>query len=200
MKTNDWLRRLFGLILSALALLVVVKDPALAKGPADKVTVNGPGLKREIAITDAQDLQALSMGQLVDFNNPVAAPGEIGPGYELTRYYEDKANFIAFDHVRYHPDPADGRGYVFYIGLVNGWSEYDGKWFHATTQGEQALQRILAENGVQLDQAAWPVALLILAGNAEQHAIWLVALGGAAILTAGLLYARREQSRTRRGG
>jgi hypothetical protein len=200
MKTNDRLRRLFALTLGALALLVVVKDPALAGGPADKVTVNGPGLKREIEITDAQDLQALSVGQLADFNNPIAAPGEIGPGYELTRYYEDKANFIAFDHVRYHPDPADGRGYVFYMGLLNGWSEYDGKWFHATTQGEQVLQRILAENGVRLDQAAWPLSLPFLAGNVEQHAIWLVALTGAAILTAAWLDVRREQGRVRRGG
>ncbi|MEJ2558519.1 MAG: hypothetical protein P8186_20355 [Anaerolineae bacterium] len=197
MKTNNWLRRLFGLILSALALLVVVRDPTLAKGPADKVTVNGPGLKREIEITHSQDLQALSVGQLEDFKNPIAAPSEVGPGYELTRYYKDKTNFIAFDHVRYHPDPAGGRGYVIYLGLTNGWSEYDGQWFRATAQGEQALQRILAENGVRLDQAAWPVPLPILAGNAEQHAIWLIALTGAAILTAGWLYVRREQSRAR---
>jgi hypothetical protein len=37
MKTNDRLHRLFSLIFSALVLLVVVRDPALAKGPAGKV-------------------------------------------------------------------------------------------------------------------------------------------------------------------
>jgi hypothetical protein len=200
MKTNNWLRRLFGLILSALALLVVIRDPAMAKGPADKVTVNGPGLKREIEVTAAGALQALSIGQLEDFKSPIAAPSEVGPGYELTRYYKDKGDFIAFDHVRYHPDPAGGRGYVIYLGLTNGRSEYDGQWFRATAQGEQALQHLLTENGVRQGRAAWPVPLPFLAGNAEQHAIWLIALTGAAILTAGWLYVRRQQSRARRGG
>lgn len=155
MKTNGWLRQLFVLILGALVLLVVIRDPSLAKGPADKVTINGPGLKREIEITDAQALQALSTGQFEDFKSSIAAPTEVGPGYELVRYYTSGTNLIAFDHVSYHPNPAGGRGYVFYIGLVNGWSEYDGKWFRATMQGEQILQRILAENGVQLKMFLW---------------------------------------------
>lgn len=179
MRTSDWLRRLFVLTLGALALLIIVRDAAMAKGPADKVTINGTELTEEIEVAAAEALQALSIGQLEDFKSPIAAPSEVGPGYEVTRYYKDGANFIAIDHVRYHPDPAGGRGYVFYIGLVNGWSQYDGKWFRATAQGEQALQRILAENGGRLDQAAWPVPLLFLARNAEQHAIWLVALGSA---------------------
>jgi hypothetical protein len=32
--------------------------------------------------------------------------------------------------------------------VVEGWSEYDGKWFLATTRNKATIQGILAENGM----------------------------------------------------
>lgn len=143
-------------LLGLLALLVPAAGLSLAKGPADKVTIDGPGLTSEIEVTETVLLSALSIGQLEDFGRPSATPRDPGPGYELTRYFKDRAGFQAFDRVRYYPNAAGGGGYIFYEGIVNGWSEYDGRWFRASVAGDQVMRRLLAENGVRLDRALPP--------------------------------------------
>ena len=52
--------------------------------------------------------------------------------------------YFPFDQVVYFPDPEGGRGSIFYGGIVNGSSEYDGKWFRASQEGEAALRAALA--------------------------------------------------------
>jgi hypothetical protein len=48
--------------------------------------------------------------------------------------------------MHYYPSNTDTGGYVFYDGLIDGSSEYDGKWYIASTEGDLAFRRILATN------------------------------------------------------
>lgn len=127
---------------------LLITQAALAKGPPQKITISGGDLLHEIEITgDEAMLNALAMMSLEDYRTltPDAPENISGDGYLITRYYEvSSGRFVAFDEVRYFPDPDGGRGYLNYVGIVNGSSEYDGKWFRPSASGEAALQSLLA--------------------------------------------------------
>jgi hypothetical protein len=60
--------RAFGrLLLLVLLSTLAVAALALAKGPPDKATISGPGLKGEVEITDPGSLAYLGLGALGDF-------------------------------------------------------------------------------------------------------------------------------------
>lgn len=131
-------------ILVGLLVSLLLAQSALAKGPPQKITISGGDLPGEIEIiNDESTLNALAMMQLEDHRTltPDAPENISGDGYLITRYYEvSSGRYVAFDEVRYYPNPDGGRGYLNYVGLVNGSSEYDGKWFRPSASGEAALQ------------------------------------------------------------
>lgn len=132
-----------------IACLLMVAFPALAKGPAHHIVISGGDLDAEIVITESYLLTPISMAMLEEFPNAVEAPVGITAesGYQLKRYFRTNGGeYMQFDSVRYVPDPDGGRGHIFYEGIHNGWSEYDGKWFLATAEGESALQDILRKD------------------------------------------------------
>jgi hypothetical protein len=135
-------------LLILLIVALVLAQTALAKGPPQKVTISGGDLAGEIEITDDETvLNALSMMTLEDYDTLTAeAPeGISGDGFLITRFYEDPpGRYFPFDQVRYYPDPEGRRGYLFYVGIVNGSSEYDGMWFRASEAGEAVLIDVLA--------------------------------------------------------
>jgi hypothetical protein len=139
----------------ALALLLVLTQAAWAKGPPQKITISGEGLAQEIVITDDETtLNALAMMALEDYDTLTAdAPeGMSGEGYLLTRFYEDSPDhFIPFDQVRYFRSPEGGRGYIQYIGIIGGSSEYDGMWYRPTPEGEAMLQAVLVRQELKQD-------------------------------------------------
>jgi hypothetical protein len=145
------LRRTFIWVLIAAALLLPA-SAVMAKGRADMISIVGPGLDGKLNIQDAEIVHNLSIGQFEDFGSPVEAPDDAGPAYEMTRYFKDEGNYVAFDRVRYHPGASGSPGYVYYIGIDNGWTGYDGKWFLVTDEGEQTMQAVLAQNSVELGQ------------------------------------------------
>jgi hypothetical protein len=61
------------------------------------------------------------------FQDRTEAPVNPGIGYEITRYYVEGSRESAFDKLHYYPET----GFVYYDGIVNGSSEYDGKWYTA---------------------------------------------------------------------
>lgn len=149
--------------------LLLPAGAALAKGPSDMIAVVGPGLDGKVQVKDTDLVVALSIGQLEDLSTPVDAPANPGPAYEITRYFEYEGNYVAFDRVRYHPGTGDSPGYVYYVGIDNGWSGLDGKWFRATPDGEQAMRSVLSANGVQAtqwSQSAWGTLALVASGVA----------------------------------
>jgi hypothetical protein len=143
-----------------------------AKGPADRITIIGPGLNGEVVIQDRATLDALSMAALEDFLAPVPdIPESLGFGYELTRFYKvDDNRYIPFDRATYYPDRSGQGGYVLYQGIVNGSSGYDGRWFAAHPASDAVMRRVLADNGVVLaDETLAQPMLLLAQANGTLH-------------------------------
>ena len=117
------IRIAFGL---ALLLTLINSIAVAAKGGFSFISISGPNLKDEVRATDSaltDDFFAFADFYL----NKVEAPVDPGRGYEITRYYVDGSREIAFDHLHYYPDA----GFVYYDGIINGSSEYDGEWYTA---------------------------------------------------------------------
>jgi len=139
------LRRVwFAGVLAAAALALLVA-PGLAKGPPQKVTIEGPGLAVPIEITDPATLESLGMTMLEDVDSKISGPGTLSAVYLVTRYYQDGARYIPFDQVLYARQAESDRPLVYYVGIVNGWSEFDGRWFNATADGAAAMESVLGK-------------------------------------------------------
>jgi hypothetical protein len=121
----------------ALLATLMISITAFAKGNFAFVSIVGPNLKETVRSTDP----ALTMDFLAffDFSNRVEAPKESGAGYLVTRYYVDNDRETAFDQLHYYPDT----GLVYYDGIVNGGSEYDGKWYTAKPEIKAAFEKAL---------------------------------------------------------
>ena len=81
------------------------------------------------------------MAALEIFPDSIEPPQVTGKGYALARAFKNGDTYRTFDVVLYYP--AGERGYVFYVGIENGWSEYDGKWFEASEAGNEAMNKII---------------------------------------------------------
>jgi WD40 repeat protein len=132
-----------------LAVVMLAAHVTLAKGAWGKVTITGQGLSEAIEVTDPQLLDSLSLGMFQDTaSGAIQTPQVAGGSYELLRGWDENGKFVPFDRVHYYADPEGGTGYLYYDGLVNGWSEFDHHWYRVTKAGEAAMQQIFAENGV----------------------------------------------------
>lgn len=129
-----------------------------AQGNFDYLAVKGPGITGEINITNPAltgDFFAFA-----DFTQgEVPAPADPGQGYQVVRVYvetvDGKPSPTPFDQLHYYPYT----GYVYYDGLVNGSSEYDGKWYAANLSAEEPFRAALAERA----RLTWvPLAALIV--------------------------------------
>ena len=122
------------LLLSALSL-----TSAFAKGGFDYISIAGPSLKQEVRISDpalTEDFFTFSNF----YEDRTEAPSDPGEGYEILRYYVDGNSAIAFDRLHYYP----GSGFVFYDGIENGGSEYDGGWYVANPEIKPVFESALA--------------------------------------------------------
>ena len=76
------------------------------------------------------------------------------------------------DRLRYVPLGSTQLGCIFHEGLINGSSEYDGKWFPTTPAGDEVMKRIMAstpstpQTGVSPLAAAASALVLLVAGFA----------------------------------
>lgn len=113
----------FIVALSALLLTTLV---AGAKGGFDFLTITGPGLEEPVRLEHyalVTDFFAFANF----FEDRTTAPADPGPGYEITRHYTEGIGDVIFDRLHYYPES----GFVFYDGIENGESEYDGEWYTA---------------------------------------------------------------------
>ena len=125
----------FGL---AFLFILITSITAFAKGGFSFISITGPNLKDEVRATDSvltEDFFAFADF----FRDRTKAPTEPGTGYEITRYYIDGSREIAFDSLQYYPDT----GFVYYDGIVNGSSEYDGEWYTAKSEIKDAFEKVL---------------------------------------------------------
>ncbi|MBI2332918.1 MAG: hypothetical protein HYU84_12300 [Chloroflexi bacterium] len=154
------IRKYFVLLL-ALGILVPTMF-VFAKGEFDYIAIKGPGITGEIDVTDpalTQDFFAFA-----DFTKgEIAAPADAGQGYQIVRVYveftDSKPKDLPFDQLHYYPYT----GYVYYDGLVDGSSEYDGKWYAANPSAEKPFRSVLVQRAL-LAWIPFGVLVIILAG------------------------------------
>lgn len=124
----------------ALLLTILIFTTVDAKGNFSFITVQGPDMKAPVRVTDP----ALTTDwfAFADFpRGTVDAPTSPGAAYEITRYYIDHNREQAFDRLHYYSDT----GFVYYDGIVGGWSEYDGKWYAAQPGIEVTFKNALVK-------------------------------------------------------
>ena len=122
----------------ALLVTLVTASAAFAKGGFSFISITGGNLKEELRVT-GHDLTT-DFFAFADFSRDrTKAPTEPGPGYEITRYYVDGKRETAFDRLHYYPET----GFVYYDGIVNGSSEYDGEWYTAKPGIRKAFESVL---------------------------------------------------------
>ena len=150
------MKKIFALLL---ALMVLVPTAAFAKGEFDYITVKGPGIVGEIDVTNpalTQDFFAFA-----DFTQgEIPVPIDPGQGYQIVRVYveftDSKPKDLPFDQLHYYPYT----GYVYYDGVVEGSSEYDGKWYAANPTAEAPIRNVLFQRAL----LAWiPFGVLVVA-------------------------------------
>lgn len=131
----------------ALLVTLMISIPAFAKGNFAFISIAGPNLTETVRSTDP----ALTTDFLAffDFSDRVDVPKEPGPGYLVTRYYIDGSHETPFDQLHYYP----AAGLVYYDGIVNGGSEYDGKWYTARPEIRAAFEKALPGDGKSIEPA-----------------------------------------------
>ena len=123
----------------ALLLGLISSVPVFAKGGFDFITIAGPNLKEAVCITDTALTE--DFFTFADFHEArTTVPADPGEGYEILRYYVDGNGAIAFDRLHYYPQS----GFVFYDGIENGESEYDGGWYVANPEIKPVFESALA--------------------------------------------------------
>lgn len=109
-----------------LAAILIVSVTASAKGGFDFITISGPNLKEALHVTDTSLTE--DFFTFANFyEDKTEAPADPGQGYEITRHYVQGVSDVVFDRLHYYPET----GFVFYDGIENGDSEYDGEWYAA---------------------------------------------------------------------
>jgi len=128
------------------AILMMSTSTALAKGGFDFITIAGPNLKEAVRVTDT-DLTINFFTFANFYEDRSKAPADPGEGYEITRHYAQGNGDVIFDRLHYYPET----GYVFYDGIENGESEYDGAWYTADPKIRPVFESALA---IQIGSAA----------------------------------------------
>lgn len=149
------MKKIFALLF---ALAALAPSAAFANGGFDYITVEGPGIIGEINVTNP----ALTEDFLVfaDFSQGEAPPPvDPGQGYQIARVYveftDEKPKDLPFDLLHYYPYT----GYVYYDGVLEGSSEYDGKWYIANPAAEAPIRNVLFQRAL----LAWvPFGVLVV--------------------------------------
>ncbi len=167
----------------ALAMALMAISLASAKGSFTTVVIMGLGTGELRIVSDPGLEGFFALSDFTNGSKEATNPGStFADSYELTRIGEgEDRRLFAIDRLRYVPPGSEEHGYIFYEGLINGSSEYDGRWFLATPAGDEVMKRILSSPPSTPLPGIHPVAAGALA---------LVVL--VAGFTAGISYQRRR--------
>ena len=138
----------------ALVALLITSTTTFAKGGFDFITITGPNLKEAVRVTDTSlTTDFFSFANF--YEDKTKTPEDPGEGYEITRHYEQGVTDVIFDRLHYYPES----GFVFYDGIENGDSEYDGKWYTANPETKPAFETALSvQTGPAAAEKNQPVA------------------------------------------
>lgn len=126
-------------IACALTALLVTPIGAFAKGGFDFITIAGSNRKESVRVTDTR-LTADFFAFANFYEDKTKAPADPGVGYEITRHYVQSISDVVFDRLHYYPET----GFVFYDGIENGESEYDGEWYTANPEIQSVFESALS--------------------------------------------------------
>jgi hypothetical protein len=132
---------LFAVSLAVLAALTTAS--VNAKGSFNCFLLYGDGKAIEV-----MDSSLLLFDTFNDFSTSIpGSPSVITPGFLIARGATDNrtGDCTPIDTLRFFPSSlgAGSKPVVYYEGLVNGWSELDGKWYYAKPEAAAALERLL---------------------------------------------------------
>ena len=114
---------------------------ARAAGEFDYIVIKGPGITGDINVSNP--LFTADINTFADFSKgSIETPADPGQGYQIVRMHADGSKGIPYDQLHYYPYT----GYVYYDGIVNGFSEDGGKWYIANPEIEEPFRAILAED------------------------------------------------------
>jgi hypothetical protein len=136
-----------------LAVLLIAPTSASAKGGFDFLTITGPDLKEALQVSDTSLTQGF-FNFANFYEDQTKAPADPGKGYEITRHYVQGQSDVIFDRLHYYPET----GFVFYDGIENGDSEYDGKWYTANPDIRFVFEAALAANAGTAMEKKQPVS------------------------------------------
>ena len=124
-----------------LALLFLIPATTVfAKDGFDYIVIKGYGITGDINVSTAPFLQNDSFADFSQASIP--APADAGEGYQIVRMRVDGSKGVPYDQLHYYPNV----GYVYYDGIVNGYSELGGKWYLANPAIEKPFRAVLAED------------------------------------------------------
>ncbi len=129
-------------VLLALGSLALGLPSVFAKGPPGQATIVGTGISQSLEVTDPELLESLE--SLQNYERETPAPPWFHDFYVITRSFQEGAEYIPFDQVLYVPNEGGRPGWVYYVGVYDGWGSNDGKWFQAVPENEAALRALLA--------------------------------------------------------
>ena len=135
-------------IVLVMVLLLTGLMPASAKGVVDKVTLSGSLWYGDIEITEPDFLEYLALGVFTNFEKEIEGPPLVSSGVLMTRAYQDMDDYQLLDRLLYFPGKEPGQGVVYYVGLANGASQFDGIWYQVRPESEERLLSWLSAEGV----------------------------------------------------
>ncbi len=122
-------------------VLVIPITMVHASGEFDYIVVKGPGITGDINVSAPQFTQDHFV--FADFSQgSIDQPVDPGSGYQIVRMYVEGSKGVPYDQLHYYPYT----GYVYYDGIVNGYTEDGGKWYVANPAIEGPFRAILAED------------------------------------------------------
>jgi len=138
--------------------ILIPSTLGFAKGEFDYIVIKGPGITGDISATNPELTQDFFI--FADFSQgEIPPPSDPGQGYQIVRMIVKGSSADPFDQLHYYPYT----GYVYYDGLVNGSSEYDGKWYAANPAAEAPFRAVLAERA-RFTWIPFAVLVVIMAG------------------------------------
>jgi hypothetical protein len=207
------MRKAIYVILLWVLLLGPTSFTAFAKGPADKITISGPGLSEPIEITDAQILEKFSPWSEAFFDKArgiLKEPPKVENTYQVIFYLKDESGDLrasyAFEYAPGNPGTIHlpGKGDPWYDtnkGLIL--RGEDGGWLYASAAWYDMMEPMLEKHNVSItgtsmrsdevtksaDVGSDPEKVLSFPGFVGATGTWpILWLGiGVAILLAGVL-------------
>jgi hypothetical protein len=112
-------------------------QPAGAMSEINLVILEAEGLSFQVFDTNFLDFYAFS-----NFPESVAEkPQELDRSILVTRYTPvDDVYIQPLDQLIYYPSSDNSGGYVYYVGMLTGTSDYEQKWYRGTPEAEAMIQ------------------------------------------------------------